>query len=284
MVAPESGKFEDVKALVLRSLETTGTLAQIRAQLRVCVFKAIENKSEIVEASAGSTSSGSSPAQKLRTNPKTGVLLAELVAEFLEFYGFRHSLSVFLPESQLGKTRRGRNETAADAGISKVGLDSSIIEQLIACCRVDGSDGIASAAGAPRAADMTQRTASWSRLPPLSDPPSGAKKLGANAGDDSWPHQGVLPVSPPVSPKQSQGLSVDGDRKQGKGKEKDKDKEKEKAKEKTKEKDKEKDTDKTLALDAGSTKDKKQEVEAKTPVVQSTPASKDVLASSGDTG
>lgn len=240
MVAPsEPGKFEDVKALVLKSLESTGTLAQIRAQLRVCVFKAIENKSEDKE-SAGSSPFSGNPAQKLRSiNLKTGVLLAELVAEFLDFYGFKHSLSVFLPESQLGRTRRGRSETAADAGIKHVGSDSSIIEQVLATSKHEGSDGVASPVGATRPTDVNPRAASWSRLPPLSDPPN-AKKLGANTGEHA------LPVSPPVSPG---GRVADGDRRGNADKNSGKDKEKEK------------DQEKKLVVDPNTRKERKQEVE-----------------------
>ncbi|CAE7939493.1 phnZ [Symbiodinium sp. KB8] len=45
--------------------------------------------------------------------------------------GLRHSLSVFLPESNLGKERRSRTEVALDAGLARVHSDTSILEQLI---------------------------------------------------------------------------------------------------------------------------------------------------------
>jgi len=35
--------MDDLKNLVIQSLETNGTLGQVRAQLRSCVFKAIDS-------------------------------------------------------------------------------------------------------------------------------------------------------------------------------------------------------------------------------------------------
>lgn len=61
-----------------------------------------------------------------------GRLMAEVVAEFLEFYGFRHSLSVFVPETNLPVERRHRTEIALEAGLGRrVRSDVSLLEQLV---------------------------------------------------------------------------------------------------------------------------------------------------------
>lgn len=117
--------LEELKTLVVHTLETNGVLGQIRAQLRANVYKAIDNDEDRQE---GTLTAGS--ANKLLRSA-AGLLMAEIVAEFFEFYGFRHSLSVFLPESNLGGRRRSRNEVAFDAGLARVQTEVSILEQLV---------------------------------------------------------------------------------------------------------------------------------------------------------
>lgn len=114
--------FEDLKSLVVHTLETNGVLGQIRAQLRANVYKAIDCDEEQSKEAA--------PPSKLTKSP-VGRLMAEIVAEFFEFYEFNHSLSVFVPESNLGRERRSRTEVAFDAGLARVRTDVSILEQLI---------------------------------------------------------------------------------------------------------------------------------------------------------
>jgi len=115
---------EELKSLVVHTLETNGVLGEIRAQLRANVYKAIDSEED------QNATSGSRPAAKLMTSP-VGRLMAEIVAEFFEFYEFKHSLSVLVPESNLGKERRSRTEVAFDAGLVRVLSDVSILEQLV---------------------------------------------------------------------------------------------------------------------------------------------------------
>jgi len=117
--------IEELKSLVLSTLETNGVLGQIRAQLRANVYKAIECDEDQVSAAA-------SPGHSKLMKSQHARLIAEIVAEFFVFYDFKHSLSVFIPEVSLGRERRNRIDVASDAGLSDVALDSSILEQLIA--------------------------------------------------------------------------------------------------------------------------------------------------------
>jgi len=117
--------MEELKSLVVQTLETNGVLGQIRAQLRANVYKAIDSDEDPVAAAPP-------PARPAKlTKSPVGKLMAEIVAEFFEFYQFRHSLSVFLPEANLGKDRRSRAEVAFDAGLVRVRTDASILEQLV---------------------------------------------------------------------------------------------------------------------------------------------------------
>jgi len=123
MPASQGRNVEELKSLVVRTLETNGVLGQIRAELRANVYKAIDCDEDVGASTAVRSA-------KLTKSP-VGQLMAEIVAEFFEFYQFRHSLSVFLPESNLGKERRSRAEVAVDAGLIRVHSETSILEQLM---------------------------------------------------------------------------------------------------------------------------------------------------------
>lgn len=118
---------EELKGLVVHTLETNGVLGQIRAELRANVYKAIDCDEDV----GASTSVRSAMAQAKMTKSPVGQLMAEIVAEFFEFYYFRHTLSVFLPESNLGKERRSRAEVAVDAGLIRIHSETSLLEQLM---------------------------------------------------------------------------------------------------------------------------------------------------------
>eukprot|EP00928_Gymnodinium_smaydae_P028969 TRINITY_DN21952_c0_g2_i1.p1 TRINITY_DN21952_c0_g2~~TRINITY_DN21952_c0_g2_i1.p1 ORF type:complete len:537 (+),score=85.59 TRINITY_DN21952_c0_g2_i1:76-1686(+) len=125
MAATSDRNLEDMKNLVVSALEENGVLGEIRAQLRANVYKAIECEDDQVNMEPNN-----SAASKLMKSPN-GRLMSEIVAEFFDFYDLRHTLSVFVPESSIGRERRSRAEVAFDAGLMRVVSDSSILEQLI---------------------------------------------------------------------------------------------------------------------------------------------------------
>jgi hypothetical protein len=115
--------IEELKSLVVTTLETNGVLGQIRAQLRANVYKAIDEDETRPKPMHR-------PPAKLKRRP-LGHLMAEIVAEFFDFYQFRHSMSVFVPESNLGHKRRSRAEVATECGLGRVLQVVSILEQII---------------------------------------------------------------------------------------------------------------------------------------------------------
>eukprot|EP00403_Amphidinium_massartii_P027861 CAMPEP_0178392198 /NCGR_PEP_ID=MMETSP0689_2-20121128/11557_1 /TAXON_ID=160604 /ORGANISM="Amphidinium massartii, Strain CS-259" /LENGTH=422 /DNA_ID=CAMNT_0020012769 /DNA_START=28 /DNA_END=1293 /DNA_ORIENTATION=- len=115
-IAPLADK--ELKLLVVKTLETNGILGQIRAQLRANVYKAID-----AEGVAQSVS-------KLHTS-SVGQLMFEIVVDFLEFYGFQHSLSVIHPESGIKVGAKSRSDLAVDAGLLRQSADASVLEQLL---------------------------------------------------------------------------------------------------------------------------------------------------------
>lgn len=145
-------------------------LGQIRAELRSNVYK-------VIDEDETRTAPTHRPAAKLMNHPN-GCLMAEIVAEFFEFYEFRHSLSVFMPESNLGRNeRRSRDQVALDAGLDPRAArlaDASILEQLV---------GLAT--GSPELRKGGERGDDWhssaSSTTASSPPPAAPAAVGSRA-------------------------------------------------------------------------------------------------------
>ncbi|XP_074044127.1 centrosomal protein 43 isoform X5 [Macrotis lagotis] len=102
----------ELRDLLVQTLENTGVLNRIKAELRAAVFLAleeqekIENKTPLVNESL-----------KKFLNTKDGRLVASLVAEFLQFFNLDFTLAVFQPETSTIHGLDPRENLARDLGI-----------------------------------------------------------------------------------------------------------------------------------------------------------------------
>ncbi|KAM9679605.1 centrosomal protein 43 isoform 2-T2 [Dama dama] len=109
VVAEEDTELRD---LLVQTLENSGVLNRIKAELRAAVFLAleeqekVENKAPLVNESL-----------KKFLNTKDGRLVASLVAEFLQFFNLDFTLAVFQPETSTFQGLEGRENLARDLGI-----------------------------------------------------------------------------------------------------------------------------------------------------------------------
>ncbi|CAH7306351.1 centrosomal protein 43 isoform X2 [Phodopus roborovskii] len=109
VVAEEDTELRD---LLVQTLENSGVLNRIKAELRAAVFLAleeqekVENKTPLVNESL-----------KKFLNTKDGRLVASLVAEFLQFFSLDFTLAVFHPETSTFQGLEGRENLARDLGI-----------------------------------------------------------------------------------------------------------------------------------------------------------------------
>lgn len=198
MAAAPSPSFTELKTTVVKSLENTGVLSQIRAQLRACVYKAIERKGEAAEASC-----------KLGHSPGA-TLAVRLLVEFLEFHGLLHSLSVFVAEGQLeplvGSPKRRRRELAGAVRLGPLVTERPILEQLLELHRTEMEESASNSAAesslpaddevpenvmeaAPTAQDAQQDE----QLKPEGNQPSGAPEP---APSSAQPVQRLFPTEP----------------------------------------------------------------------------------------
>ena len=109
--------MDELKNLVIQSLETNGVLGQVRAQLRSCVFKVIDNQDQVEQRK--SSFHFENPRARALRESKPSSLMAELIQEFLEFYRMDYTLAIFKPESNL-KGKVNKEELAQKAGIRNV--------------------------------------------------------------------------------------------------------------------------------------------------------------------
>lgn len=93
--------MEDLKELIIQTLDAQGVLDKIRAQLRLQVFKAVQNDE-------GKMQNDNSKPVKMAQSPD-GILAAALLRDFLECYKMKYSLNVLIPEFHLPQNQDVRS-------------------------------------------------------------------------------------------------------------------------------------------------------------------------------
>ncbi|NXE77999.1 FR1OP protein, partial [Cochlearius cochlearius] len=112
MAAAATEEDTELRDLLVQTLESSGVLNKIKAELRAAVFLAleeqekVENKTPLVNESL-----------KSFLGTKDGRLVAGLVAEFLRFFNLDFTLAVFQPESSTLNGLDDRENLARDLGI-----------------------------------------------------------------------------------------------------------------------------------------------------------------------
>ena len=122
--------MDELKNIGIQTLETNGVLGQVRAQLRSCVFKVIDNQDQ-VESKKSNFHWENPHARKLRDN-KSSTLAAELIREFLEFYRLDYTLAIYGPEVNLKGKTEDKDGLARRAGFSTgAAKDKPILLQML---------------------------------------------------------------------------------------------------------------------------------------------------------
>ena len=107
--------MEDMKNLIIQSLETKGVLGQIRAKLRSAVFKIVDEQDQQFNMGCGLKWENPTLYKILET--KIGTLLAEVIREFMEYFRMDYSLSIFIPECGISPERLKKEEIFGKMGI-----------------------------------------------------------------------------------------------------------------------------------------------------------------------
>lgn len=188
VVAEEDTELRD---LLVQTLEGSGVLNRIKAELRAAVFLAleeqekVENKTPLVNESL-----------KKFLNTKDGRLVASLVAEFLQFFHLDFTLAVFQPEASTFQGLEGRENLARDLGIIEAEgtVGGPLLLEVIRRCQ-QKERGPARGEGALDLADAH------------SPPPSPEGKLSAHTGPSKKAGSGASQSDTSISSSESKGRS-----------------------------------------------------------------------------
>lgn len=110
--------MEEMKNLVIQTLETRGVLGQIRAKLRSSVFKIVDDQDQKSNPPMGCGLKWENPLLYKIRDTNSGGLIAELIREFMEHLKMDYSLSVFIPECSISPERLKRDEMLARLGVN----------------------------------------------------------------------------------------------------------------------------------------------------------------------
>ncbi|XP_007445978.1 PREDICTED: FGFR1 oncogene partner isoform X2 [Lipotes vexillifer] len=178
VVAEEDTELRD---LLVQTLENSGVLNRIKAELRAAVFLAleeqekVENKTPLVNESL-----------KKFLNTKDGRLVASLVAEFLQFFNLDFTLAVFQPETSTFQGLEGRENLARDLGIIEAEgtVGGPLLLEVIRRCQ-QKEKGPASGEGALALSDVHSPPKSPERKTSAHTPPSKKASNDASQTDPS---------------------------------------------------------------------------------------------------
>lgn len=107
--------MEEMKNLVIQSLETRGVLGPIRAKIRSSVFKIVDEQDQKSRMGCGLKWENTLLYKVSET--KCGLLVAELIREFLECLKMDYSLSVFIPECSISPERLKKEDIFYKMGL-----------------------------------------------------------------------------------------------------------------------------------------------------------------------
>ena len=103
----------DTKVKILQTLSQEGQIDKMRASLRSEVIRILENEKKKSFGGASKylkQSELATTVTKKVVSNEDGLLCAEIIREFLQFYQMKHSLHVFVPEMSLSQDFPKRKE------------------------------------------------------------------------------------------------------------------------------------------------------------------------------
>lgn len=120
--------MDELKNLVIQTLESNGILGQLRAKLRSCVFKVIDSQDP---SGRGNNLHWENPlAQKVLETTESAIA-ADLMREYMEFYRLDYTLAIFGPEANLPQAEKPKEEVARNAGLANPANAEPLLVQLI---------------------------------------------------------------------------------------------------------------------------------------------------------
>jgi FGFR1 oncogene partner len=120
--------MDELKNLVIQTLETNGILGQIRAKLRSSVFKVIDNNDPSHKEKA---MHWENPLAQKVLETTESALAADLIREYLEFYRLDYTLSIMIPEANLKQEPLERDDLVRRAEVDSANEKEPLLIQIL---------------------------------------------------------------------------------------------------------------------------------------------------------
>ena len=120
--------MDELKNLVIQTLETNGILGQIRAKLRSSVFKVIDNNDPSHKEKA---MHWENPLAQKVLETTESALAADLIREYLEYYRLDYTLSIMIPEANLKQEPMDRPDLIKRADIDRPTDTEPLLVQIL---------------------------------------------------------------------------------------------------------------------------------------------------------
>jgi hypothetical protein len=121
--------MEELKNIVIQTLESNGILGNLRAQLRASVFKVIDSQDKNLKDGCGFQ--WENPLAPKIIETVEGEMCIDIIREFLEFYRMDYTLSTFLPECSLSQEPKTRGEIENRVGLNSCNTSMPLLMHLI---------------------------------------------------------------------------------------------------------------------------------------------------------
>lgn len=120
--------MDELKNLVIQTLEVNGILGQIRAKLRSSVFKVIDNNDP--QHNERAMHWENPLAQKVLETTESA-LAADLIREYLEFYRLDYTLSILIPEANMKQDPLDKDELIRKAKVDRPKESEPLLVQIL---------------------------------------------------------------------------------------------------------------------------------------------------------
>lgn len=206
--------MDELKNLVIQTLETNGILGQIRAKLRSSVFKVIDNNDPAHKEKA---MHWENPLAQKVLETTESALAADLIREYLEFYRLDYTLSILIPEANMKQDPVDRNGLLRRADLDRATDKEPLLVQILKERKSGGGRPQASSGSKPEEPKATV----VSSAPPaakeepvqskFSSNPPASKKEETKAKKDDLSYLSKPVEKPKQSPKAKAGAKKDED-------------------------------------------------------------------------
>lgn len=159
--------MEELKNIVIQTLESNGILGNLRAQLRSSVFKVIDSQDKNLKDGCGFQ--WENPLAPKIVETAEGMMCIDIIREFLEFYRMDYTLSTFLPECSLSQEPKSRPELEEKLGVTQSNSSMPLLMNLILNFQKGVTSSKAGSPSGPKVNNLVDESSSKKEKPDIDE-------------------------------------------------------------------------------------------------------------------